>query len=83
MSNDIEVILVSSGAVAAGKQVLNSTDDSTNVKLKQVFAAVGQSVLVNKYSELFENYDLKVAQTLLTRADIIKKEDSFDIEQDK
>ena len=73
MSNDIEVILVSSGAVAAGKQVLNSTDDSTNVKLKQVFAAVGQSVLVNKYSELFENYDLKVAQTLLTRADIINK----------
>ncbi len=30
MSNNIEVILVSSGAVAAGKQVLNSTDDSTN-----------------------------------------------------
>ena len=73
MSNNIEVILVSSGAVAAGKQVLNSTDDSTNVKLKQVFAAVGQSVLMNKYSSLFENYDLKVAQTLLTRADIINK----------
>jgi len=73
ISIHIEVILVSSGAVAAGRQVLNSTDESTNVKLKQVFAAVGQSVLMNKYSKLFEHYGLKVAQTLLTRADFTNK----------
>ncbi len=69
----VQVALVSSGAIAAGRERLGATlhqRSRTNVPLKQVFAAVGQSRLMHLYEQLFELYGLQVAQALLTRDDL-------------
>jgi len=65
-----EVILVSSGAVSAGWEALNFPQRKKSLSEKQLFAAVGQSRLMNLYAQLAEIYGLTVAQTLLTRDDL-------------
>ncbi len=66
-----EVILVSSGAVAAGKKRLGlSMDRELGLKEKQGAAAVGQSSLMRAYESIFDMMGLKVAQVLLTHDDL-------------
>jgi len=65
-----EVLLVSSGAVAAGRQALGYPKERRDVPFRQVLASVGQSRLMNSYQEMFAGHDLVAAQALLTRADI-------------
>ncbi len=65
-----EAIIVSSGAIASGRQKLGLTRTVKDVPLKQVLAAVGQSRLMNTYEWLFDKYDITVAQALLTKADL-------------
>ncbi len=68
-----QVVLVSSGAVAAGRERLGAAPGQrarANVPLRQMFAAVGQSRLMHLYEQLFEIYGLQVAQALLTRDDL-------------
>ncbi len=65
-----EVILVSSGAVAAGREVLQQPTLAKHLPAKQMLAAVGQPRLMHRYSELFGYFDIAVAQVLLTKADI-------------
>ena len=65
-----EMILVSSGAVAAGRERLNYPDLGRSVPAKQMLAAVGQGHLMQKYTGLFEIFEILVAQVLLTREDI-------------
>ncbi len=69
-----EVLLVSSGAVAAGFKQLGYPARPVTVKGKQAAAAVGQSLLIQTYSALFSIYDITPAQILLTRTDFSKKE---------
>jgi glutamate 5-kinase len=64
-----EVILVSSGAVASGRSLLKVSDKSDAVATRQLFAAIGQVKLINKYSELFEKHQLLCAQVLVTKED--------------
>jgi glutamate 5-kinase len=67
------VVLVSSGAVAAGRERLSAAPQPrarASVPLRQMFAAVGQSRLMHLYEQLFEIYGLQVAQALLTRDDL-------------
>ena len=66
----IEVIIVSSGAVAAGRHKLGLQKERRDIPFKQVLASAGQSRLMNTYEELFAGHDLLVAQALLTRADL-------------
>lgn len=66
----IEVILVSSGAVAAGKDALGVSGRPSTIPLQQAAAAVGQSRLINAYKEIFNRYERTVAQVLLTRDDL-------------
>lgn len=69
----VQVLLVSSGAVAAGRERLAATPQPkarASVPLKQMLAAVGQSRLMHLYEQLFELYGLQVAQALLTRDDL-------------
>ena len=70
----LEVILVSSGAVAAGRRKLQLTKYSLNIKEKQAIAAVGQSNLMRTYEDIFDNYDQKVAQILLTHDDLAHRD---------
>ncbi|MEL6864311.1 MAG: glutamate 5-kinase, partial [Bacteroidota bacterium] len=63
------IILVSSGAVGAGKGLLGSSTEMNKVVRRQVYAAVGQIRLMNIYSELLANYGLHCAQLLATKED--------------
>jgi glutamate 5-kinase len=65
-----EVALVSSGAVAAGRERLDFPQRRRDMPLKQLLAAVGQSQLMHIYEQIFGLYDIPVAQTLLTRDDL-------------
>lgn len=69
-----EVLLVSSGAVAAGFKQLGYPSRPVTVKGKQAAAAVGQSLLIQTYNALFGIYDIVPAQILLTRTDFSRKE---------
>lgn len=65
-----EVILVSSGAIMAGREVLGFPEMDKNIPFKQVLSAVGQGRLMHLYAQLFDLYDVVVAQALLTRRDL-------------
>jgi glutamate 5-kinase len=65
-----EVILVSSGAVAAGRSFLFTAREQLSLPEKQAAAAVGQSRLMHSYDEAFERYNKVTAQILLTRDDL-------------
>ncbi len=65
-----KIVLVTSGAVAAGIAELGIPPKPKDVAFQQAAAATGQSVLMAKYRELFKKFDLKVAQILLTAEDL-------------
>ncbi len=70
-----QVLLVSSGAIAAGWERLGFPprqrgQKKTALTFRQVLAAVGQSRLMHLYEQLFDIYNLNVAQALLTRDDL-------------
>jgi len=65
-----EVILVSSGAVATGREALGFPQLPKDIPAKQMLAAVGQPRLMALYERLFALYSVTVAQVLLTRADL-------------
>ena len=62
--NGHEVILVSSGAVACGFKKLGYPSRPVTLKGKQAAAAVGQGLLVQKYTEVLANYNITPAQVL-------------------
>ena len=64
------IVLVTSGAVAAGIAELGIPPKPNDVVFQQAAAATGQSVLMAKYRELFKEHGLKVAQILLTAEDL-------------
>lgn len=64
-----DVVIVSSGAIAAGMRKFDLTGKPRDIKLKQAAAAVGQSSLMWAYERSFGDYGKKVAQVLLTRDD--------------
>ena len=67
---DREIILVSSGAVAAGRKYLSTHSRDISLPEKQAAAAIGQSRLMHSYDEAFERYSKITAQILLTRDDL-------------
>jgi glutamate 5-kinase len=69
----LEVVIVSSGAIASGRQQLGITDQAKGVPFKQVLASVGQHRLVGAYERLLGRYDITVAQALLARADLLDR----------
>lgn len=70
-----EPVLVSSGAIFAGREALEMTSSSLrrDIPYKQMLAAVGQGRLLALYQQIFELYNLTVAQALLTRADLANR----------
>ncbi len=66
----LELLVVSSGAIAAGKHQLGLTKERRGIPFKQVLASVGQSRLMNVYEQLFAQHDITIAQALLTKADL-------------
>ena len=66
----LELIIVSSGAMAAGRHKLGIAKTIRGIPFKQVLCSVGQSRLMNAYEQLFSKHDITVAQALLTKADL-------------
>jgi glutamate 5-kinase len=64
-----EVVIVSSGAIAAGMKKIGLKSKPRNIILKQAAAAIGQSSLMWAYEKAFAEYEHKVAQILLSRED--------------
>lgn len=64
-----EVILVSSGAVAAGRSLINVSDKYDAVAARQLLASIGQVKLINTYAQLFERFDILCSQVLVTTED--------------
>lgn len=69
-SQGYEVILVSSGSIAAGIGKLGLKTRPKTIPEKQVAAAVGQGILIHMYEKLFSEYGKIVAQILITKEDI-------------
>ncbi len=66
----LDIILCTSGAIAAGRERLNFPEVPPTVTSKQMLAAVGQSRLMLEWERFFEIYGIHVGQMLLTRADV-------------
>lgn len=74
-ARDVEVIMVTSGAIAAGRQRLRAHREANSVaprdiELRQALAAVGQSRVMAFWDELFEQREIPIAQALITRRDL-------------
>jgi len=72
LSKSNEVILVSSGAVAAGFTLLKL--DKTIVQNKQALASIGQTYLMHEYQKIFLNYNMLCSQVLLEKSIFNDKE---------
>ena len=59
-----KVILVSSGAMAAGRELLGYPDLPKDVRYKQMLASIGQVKLIEEWAQLFSIYSLNVGQIL-------------------
>lgn len=65
-----QVVIVSSGAIAAGAGSLNKNVKNLTIPEKQAFAAIGQTILMNEYRNKFTRKGLHVGQILLTEDDM-------------
>jgi glutamate 5-kinase len=65
----VEVIVVSSGAVAAGKAAIQPHSKLDMVSSRQLFSAIGQVKLINHYSSLFQQHKVICGQILATKED--------------
>ena len=73
MNQNIEVILVTSGAIAVGMGKLGLSQKPKNMGLKQACAALGQATLMNEYEKYSKQYNLLCAQILLNHDDFENK----------
>lgn len=72
-----EVILVTSGAIAAGREELRQADlqlAERDIPSRQALAAIGQGRLVHAYQQLFAAHGVRVAQALLTINDLAQRQ---------
>jgi glutamate 5-kinase len=63
----VEIVLISSGAVASGRSVLGINKKMDVVDQRQLFSAVGQAKLINHYYDLFREHGITVGQVLTTK----------------
>jgi glutamate 5-kinase len=66
---DIMTILVSSGSVIAGKEVLGKSNIKNKTQKRQVYSAIGQPRMMRLYYNIFHDYGMKCAQVLPTKRD--------------
>ncbi len=70
MDEGREVLVVTSGAIAAGRQRLGMAQGGRDIPFRQVLASVGQAHLMQQYDTLFAAGGRVVAQTLLSKRDL-------------
>lgn len=67
--DNIEIILISSGAVASGRSELNGVQKLDPISARQLYSAVGQVKLINRYYDFFNNQGITCGQVLATKDD--------------
>ncbi|MDP2624646.1 MAG: glutamate 5-kinase [Candidatus Peregrinibacteria bacterium] len=67
-------LIVTSGAVAAGRKSLTFKKETKTIPYRQALAAVGQTFLLDTYRDSFEKHDMSIGQVLLTMADLEEHE---------
>lgn len=77
INQGLEVILVSSGAMGFGLNVLNLDKRPSEVARQQAISSVGQVAMMSIYSQIFSHYQTQVSQILLTR-DVVEYPESLD-----
>ncbi|MBR9999299.1 MAG: glutamate 5-kinase [Cyclobacteriaceae bacterium] len=73
-SSGIEVVVISSGAVASGKGLFQPRQKLDTVGQRQMWSSLGQVKLIQSYSSLFEKYQILCSQILVTRDDFRSRE---------
>lgn len=66
----LELLVVSSGAIASGRHKLGITKKLKGIPFKQVLASVGQIRLMHVYEQLFSQHNITIAQALLAKTDL-------------
>lgn len=66
-SNGVEIVLISSGAVASGRSTLKLEKEPDPVSARQIFSSIGQARLINIYYELFAKHNICCGQVLTTK----------------
>ncbi len=69
LKDEYDLMLVSSGAIATAKQFINIAGWENQVSSKQAMSAIGQPKLMQIYSEVFSDFNIKIAQCLMTYRD--------------
>lgn len=69
LRDEFDIVLVSSGAIAAAKQFINIKDAGKPIESKQAMAAIGQPLLMRIYNEVFSDFGIPTAQCLMTYRD--------------
>ena len=67
--NNMEIILVSSGAVASGRNEINTRAKLDSISARQLYSAVGQVKLIHRYYDLFKQHGILCGQILATKED--------------
>ena len=78
----LEILLVSSGAIAAGREALckdGTSPQGRNILNRQMLAALGQGRLMHHYQQLFAEHQVQVAQTLLTINDLSDRQSYLNV----
>lgn len=68
-SKGVNILLVSSGAVASGRKIVDCHKRADPVSCRQLWASVGQVKLIQRYSELFQKHGMLCSQVLVTKED--------------
>lgn len=79
-NQDKEVVIVSSGAIGAGRKALGIKERPQTLSLKQACAAVGQARLMMIYQKLFAEYNQTIAQILITKRILLNEISLFNAE---
>jgi glutamate 5-kinase len=74
-----QIILVSSGAMGAGKALLRTNERLTSISQKQVFSAIGQAHLIEQYSSHFRKSGIFCGQVLATKEDFRDRRHYFNM----
>ena len=69
LRDKFDIVLVSSGAIAAARQRINISDFGKLVESKQALSAIGQPLLMRIYNEIFTDFGIRTAQCLMTYRD--------------
>ena len=69
-NQELDIIFVSSGAIAAGQGKLSLNKTNRSIPEKQALASIGQGLLMKTYQKLFSEYGYEAAQILLTQNDL-------------